>query len=121
MAEGIKSLIANPTGVEAPRLTALAGGLAFTWALLWLRQNFLWFPLHPIGYVVGNGFEAYRMWFPFLVGWAAKALVMRYGSVKTYRALRAPFLGMVLGEFAAAGLWLVVDAMLGRTGHRIFP
>ena len=120
-AERLKTLILNPEGVEIGRLTAIALGGAFTYLLIWLRQQFLWFPLHPIGYVVGNGYEASRMWFPFLVGWTAKALVTRYGSVQLYRSLRAPFLGLVLGEYSAAGLWLVIDAIVGRTGHRIFP
>jgi len=120
-AEGLRSMLTNPTGFEAGRVVTLALGAAFTWLLTLLRQRFLWFPLHPIGYVVGQGYEASRMWFPFLLGWASKASVMKYGSVKTYQTARPFFLGLVLGEYSAAGLWLAVDAALGRTGHRIFP
>ncbi len=120
-AEGLKAMLLNPTGVDVGRLISIAAGAGFTTVLGLLRQRFLWFPLHPIGYVVGQGYEASRMWFPFLVGWAVKATVMKYGSVRTYRLLRPFFLGLLLGEYSAAGLWLVIDATVGRTGHRIFP
>ncbi len=119
--ETLKSMLLNPLGIDLGRLFAIAAGGGFTWLLTVLRQRFLAFPLHPIGYVVGQGYEALRMWFPFLVGWTAKASVMKYGSVKTYRRLRPFFLGLVLGEYSAAGLWLVIDAITGRTGHRVFP
>ena len=119
--EWLKTLIMSPEPWDAGRLVMMALGGAFTWVLIRMRQQFVWFPLHPIGYVVGNGFEASRMWFPFLIGWVVKALVQRYGSVQMYRSLRAPFLGLVLGEYSAAGLWLLIDALVGRTGHRIFP
>jgi len=120
-AELLKTLIVSPEKWDVTRLIAMLAGGAFTYLLIKMRQQFVWFPVHPIGYVVGSGYEASRMWFPFLVGWLAKSLVGRYGSVQMYRSLRAPFLGLVLGEYSAAGLWLVIDAIVGRTGHRIFP
>ncbi len=120
-AESLKNMIVNQTGVEPDRLIALGVGAGICALLIRARQLFLWFPLHPIAYVVGTGFEASRMWFPFLIGWAAKALVTRYGSVNLYRSLQVPFLGLVLGEYSAAGLWLIIDAILGVTGHRVFP
>ncbi|MGC9317427.1 MAG: DUF6785 family protein [Armatimonadota bacterium] len=120
-AERLKSMLINATGVEANRLIALGVGAGLCALLIRARQLFLWFPLHPIAYVVGTGFEASRMWFPFFVGWVAKAMVTRYGSVQLYRGLQVPFLGLVLGEYTTAGLWLIIDALLGKVGHRVFP
>ena len=120
-AERLKSMLINETGVQSDRLIAFAVGAAICALLVRARQLFLWFPLHPIAYVVGTGFEASRMWFPFLVGWGAKALVTRYGSVGLYRTLQVPFLGLVLGEYAVAGIWLIIDAITGKVGHRVFP
>ena len=113
--ELLKTLIVSPEKWDISRPIAMLIGGAFTYLLIKMRQQFVWFPVHPIGYVVGSGFEASRMWFPFLVGWLVKSLVGRYGSVQLYRSLRAPFLGLVLGEYSAAGLWLLIDALVGRT------
>ena len=31
------------------------------------------------------------------------------------------FLGLILGEFAVAALWMAIDAAAGITDHRVFP
>jgi len=113
--------IRSPLGVEPLKLATLVAGGGFYMLLTWLRQQFLWFPLHPLGYVAAAGYEPSRMWFPFLLGWVIKSVVIRYGSVDLYRRLRAPFLGLVLGEYSIAGVWIVFDWLTGTTGHRIFP
>ena len=117
----LTSDIRNALGVEPLKIGAAGVGAAFFLALSWMRQHFVWFPLHPLGYVAAQGFEPSRMWFPFLLGWAIKGLVTRYGSVGLYRQLRAPFLGLVLGEYSIAGLWVILDAATQNVGHRIFP
>jgi cell division protein FtsX len=44
-----------------------------------------------------------------------KAIILKYGGAKGYRLLRPFFLGMVLGAFGAAGLWLIIDAFGGMS------
>ena len=39
---------------------------------------------------------------------------------KTNRAVRPFFMGAILGQFASAGVWLVIDACTGMTDNRIF-
>ena len=41
-------------------------------------------------------------------------------SATTTRAVRPFFLGAILGQFASAGVWLVIDACTGMTDNRIF-
>jgi hypothetical protein len=40
--------------------------------------------------------------------------------MRAYQVARPGFLGMVLGEFAAAGLWIIIDSITGVRGHRFF-
>ena len=37
-----------------------------------------------------------------------------------FRAVRPFFMGAILGQFASAGVWLVIDACTGMTDNRIF-
>ena len=39
---------------------------------------------------------------------------------KTNCAVRPFFMGAILGQFASAGVWLVIDACTGMTDNRIF-
>ena len=45
----------------------------------------------------------------------------RWGGLRGFRRFRPFFLGLVLGEFLIAALWLGIDALLGVTGHNVFP
>jgi hypothetical protein len=98
----------------------IAIGGATMWLLMFAYRNFLWWPLNPIGYMMGASWPMINFWFSLFCGWAIKLLVLRYGGAKLYRSLIPPFLGLILGEFGMAGIWLIVDLITGVKGHEIF-
>lgn len=100
-------------------LTMAAGAVSLT-ALTYLHHTFLWWPLHPIGYLMGASWPMINFWFPVLVGWLCKTVILHYGGPRVYRRLVPGFLGLVLAEFTAAGLWVVVDFFAGVRGHEVF-
>jgi len=99
--------------------TMLIGGGTML-GLLFMHRNFLWFPLHPIGYLMGASWPMINFWFPVFIAWMIKGLVLRYGGAKLYRQLLPGFLGFILAEFLSAGLWAVIDFCTGVKGHEIF-
>ena len=46
-------------------------------------------------------------------------IVLRFGGPGLYARSRPLFLGLVLGQIVAGGLWLVVDYLTGTVGNRI--
>lgn len=108
---------------EAPTPGAfltMAAGAATMWALTFMHRTYMWWPLHPIGYLMGASWPMINFWFPVMLGWLIKTSVLRFGGHKVYRKLLPGFLGLILAEFAAAGVWLVVDLFTGMRGHEIF-
>ncbi|MFA4030297.1 MAG: hypothetical protein GDYSWBUE_001939 [Candidatus Fervidibacterota bacterium] len=108
---------------EPPSPNAIVGMLVgvMTMALiLSLHRSFIWFPLHPIGYLMGASWPMINFWFPIMVGWALKVIVMRFGGAKVYRQLLPGFLGLIMAEFFSAGLWTAIDFACGKRGHEIF-
>jgi len=99
---------------DGDRLGALGFGAAMSAALTGLRQFFLRSPFHPLGFVYGTGLGT-LIWGSALVGWAAKALVVRYGGALGYRRLRPFFLGMIAGELLMRLVWALV-ALGGMPG-----
>src|SRR5207253_219008 len=73
------------------------GGL-LTQGMMWARSRLLWFPLHPLGLLMGLSYPLSRLWFSIFLGWGCKTLVMRFGGVNSYRRLMPAFLGLILGE-----------------------
>ena len=58
-----------------------------------------------LGYALSGSWTLIVFWFPCLIAWLCKVLILRYGGMRLYVWARPFFLGMVLGEFTMAVLW----------------
>lgn len=101
---------ALPIGWQGP--TFLLVGIIVTGLLVWGRATLAWFPFHPLGYALCSSWTMIVFWFSALAAWLVKTLILRYGGMKLYRQARPFFLGMILGEFTAAVLWTLANAVL---------
>ena len=106
---------------DSARLTAAFAGMGMVLLLSLLRVRFPWWPLHPIGYAVGSTDTMTWIWFPMLLGWLAKALILRYGGAKVYRQALPFFIGLVLGDYGISALWSLYFLATGHAGYRTFP
>jgi hypothetical protein len=99
-----------PIAPDAARIVATVWGLGVTGLLMWLRQNLGGFPLHPLGFALATAYGD-LVWFPFLIVWVCKTLILRYGGIKLYRAAIPGFLGFALGHaFTAGVVWGLIGA-----------
>ena len=106
---------------DFPRFWAGGVGVLVTWLLVLMRTRFVWWPLHPVGYLVANTFTMDWLWCPVLIGWACKALVLRYGGLRTYRAALPFFIGLVVGDIVISSLWTLLFLALNIPGYRTYP
>ena len=116
----ISKHLSNP---EGPNLigwiSTLSGGTIM--ALLMLaRQHFLWWPLHPLGFAVSTISMTNYISFSVFLAWLIKSLILRYGGPTLFQRARPFFLGLILGQFAVAGFWLIVDFFTGMTDNNIY-
>jgi len=95
-------------------------GAGFYLLLIFLRQNFLWWPLHPIGFAIGMVIWVETLWFSIFIAWFIKKMLLRYGGVPVYEKLKFFFLGLPLGLYTCAGIWFIIDLFTGKKGNGIF-
>ena len=119
----LESLLLNPKkGTDWVNTGFIFFGGLFTLWLMWMRQIFLWWPFHPIGYMMLSAWASFKLWFSIFLGWLMKITIVKYGGLKAYRSARPIFLGLVLGEMVCAGLWAIIGMVTGTsTGYRIMP
>jgi hypothetical protein len=110
----------EPAGVYWKGMGFLAGGAGGMLALLWLRQRFLWWPLHPIGFPIMSSWLVDWMWFSVFFAWLIKIAILKYGGASLFSRSRNFFLGIIVGRMLISGLWLVVDFLAGKVGNAIF-
>jgi len=107
-------------GMYWPGMVFVAIGGAGMLALTWLRQRFLWWPLHPIGFPIMTSWIVDWMWFSVFLAWAIKVTILKYGGAPLFARSRYFFLGMIAGRMLITGFWLVVDYFTGTVSNSIF-
>jgi hypothetical protein len=88
-------------------LTFFIIGAVFTIFLTIMRMRFWWWPFHPLGYAMSTSWGIIVFWFPILVAWILKTVILGAGGMRLYRRARMFFLGMIFGEFTMAVLFTI--------------
>ncbi len=110
----------NPHGPVWEGWWITGAGAAIMWILQVLRQQFLWWPFHPLGFCVGTVWIMDELWLTCLIAWALKGLILRYGGLRTFTKMRPFFLGLIAGQYFVNGLWIIIDAITGKRANNIF-
>ncbi|MFH0797282.1 MAG: DUF6785 family protein [Candidatus Omnitrophota bacterium] len=116
IANFIKDKITNPPTVQVilPRLGFAGLGAAVMLFLAVMRQKFLWWPLHYIGFPIADTYVMRYAWFSIFLAWLIKSLILRYGGPIVYRRTVPFFLGLILGLIGAVGVWTAINALSGQ-------
>lgn len=91
---------------------AIFGGI-LCGAMLYLRSMFVWWPFHPIGFVIAFIYNYGELAGPMILMWIIKGLILRYGGHRRYVSLMPIFLGLVAGDAVGrtwTSIWMVLKA-----------
>lgn len=108
-------------GFDVSSTTAAVAGASIAVVLGSLRRAIVWWPFNPLGYAVANSGALDWMWMSILVGWGSKYLTLKYGGMSMYRKTLPFFIGLILGDYVAGGVWSLISLATGVVGYRTFP
>ena len=109
--------------LHAPDSTGLsftAFASLFTLGLMFLRRQFIWFPFHPAGYALGLSAGMVWVWSAVCVGWFIKAVLLKFGGLRTYRKAAPFFVGVILGDFLIGTFWSLMGAVFEIPVYRVW-
>ncbi|MFT3786516.1 MAG: hypothetical protein QM770_10160 [Tepidisphaeraceae bacterium] len=113
------------TGQFAPKAyspaIAVGTGAGVVTALEVASLRLSWWPLLPVGFVASHGAFIENAWFSIFIGWLAKVIIVRLGGLDLFTKARPAFVGIIFGESLAAGVWLIVNAVLVLRGFDSMP
>jgi len=117
-ASTVGSLVAQERHMTWINYTQMAWGALATFFLLAMRQRFVWWPFHPLGYVamLGQQWPGDRYGFSMFLGWALKWLVVRFGGVQGYRLFRPAAIGLVMGNAFVLFFFLIINFFYPYSG-----
>jgi hypothetical protein len=116
----VEKFIRTPTELYGWGWFNMGLGAAIMAALMAARWLYVWWPLHPLGYVIGPIWIMDHLWVNMFIAWGIKVLVLKYGGVQLYLKTRPFFMGMILGYFTPGGFYLIIDHFTGMTWNVIF-
>ncbi|MCK4282675.1 MAG: hypothetical protein KAX44_00035 [Candidatus Brocadiae bacterium] len=119
---GVHTMISKPWQGARPRWGGLVTGVLGMAVLMVLRGTFYWWPVNPLGIAIAMSWCTRELWFSFLLGWLAKALILKFGGGQTLRGGRQFFLGVIIGESLIICASTLMSLLTGvRTGPIFLP
>ncbi|MYB96692.1 hypothetical protein F4054_20175 [Candidatus Poribacteria bacterium] len=110
----------QPHAPDSTGLSFTAFASLFTLGLMFLRKQFIWFPFHPAGYALGLSAGMVWGWSAVCVGWFIKAVLLKFGGLRTYRKAAPFFVGVILGDFLTGTFWSLVGAVFEIPVYRVW-
>jgi hypothetical protein len=110
--ERLQSYLLNRTSTDWHGSAFMLVGAGITIGLMALRMNFLWWPLHPVGYALAGTYTMDKVWMPFTIAYVVKSLTLRYGGPKLYQRLLPLFIGLIIGDLFNGGFWTLVGCLI---------
>ena len=88
----------------------LAAGIGFVLVIACsiLRLRFTRWPLHPVVFLGFASWTMAKFGYSFLIGWALKAMFVRFGGANLYRKTRPFMIGVVVGDLAGGFLLMFI-------------
>ena len=95
----------------------LAIGAGITGVMAFMRMKFMWFPFHPLGYVLASSFFMRNVWFTLFLAWLARLVVFRVGGAQVIRRGLVPIcVGMFLACITSVIFFDVIGIYLRLHG-----
>lgn len=103
------------------RIIAMVVGFGVYFGLMVVRTRWIGWPLHPAGFAISTTWYMAHMWFPMLLAWFIKSLVMRYLGMKAIRGLTAAAFGLILADIISGSLWSLYGLFTRTPTYSFWP
>ncbi len=105
----------------ASQLLAAGWGAVFVLLLQAARHQFLWFPLHPGGFVMAQSGALEWMWVPIVIAGLVKAAILKAGGLRLYEKAVPFFIGLIVGDYAICGVMAFASWLFHIPLYKPFP
>jgi hypothetical protein len=104
----LASWLSTPTNPDSQAIAGMVIGFLIASALMVIKLNVYGWPFHALGFAISGGWSMMWAWLSLFVAWVLKALILRYGGLRGYRAGLPFFFGVILGDFLIGGIWTLL-------------
>ena len=103
-----------PSGTNYLYITySLVGGTIIT-ALVIMSRRFVWWPFHPLGYILGGEWMLRYLWFSIFIAWVIKWTIFKFGGLKGHRKAVPLFIGITMGDAVMLAIWSIYGSVFNK-------
>lgn len=117
----LASYIGYPQDPSWQKMLFMGVGGVATAAMIWLRTQFSWWPLHPAGYALDMVFGVEYFWSCLVIAWLVKWAILRWAGHNTYQRFLPFIFGVIIGEYCVGAFWSAVSVILQRPMYDFSP
>ncbi len=117
----LATVLQGEPGPNLAYVKQFTGGLLVTSGLALLRQRYVFFPLHPVGYAVNGNWTLSHLWFSLFLAWLLKTVLVRAGGLKAYRRGLPFCFGLMLGDCLIGGGLCLISTWTPTPVRGFFP
>lgn len=103
-----------PSGTDYLYIIYLIIGGSIVSGLVFLSRHFVWWPFHPLGYVLGGEWLLRYLWFSIFIAWAIKWAVLKFGGLEGHRKTVPLFIGITIGDAVMLSIWSIYGNVFNR-------
>jgi hypothetical protein len=116
----LASWVATPTNPDMQGTVGMGIGLLIASFLIVVRMRVYGWPFHALGFAISGGYSMMWAWLSLFVAWILKAVILRYGGLRAYRAALPFFFGIILGDFFIGGIWTLLGLIFDIPIHSLW-
>ncbi len=91
----------------------IVGGTVIS-ILVALSRFFVWWPFHPLGYILGGEWMLRYLWFSIFLAWLLKWVILKFGGLNGYRKYVPLFVGITVGDAIMLAFWKIYGNAFNR-------
>ncbi len=109
----LSSWLSSPSRPDLRAMFGMVVGFVIASGLMLVKISVYRWPFHALGFAISGGWSMSWAWLSLFVAWTLKALILRYGGLRAYRAGLPFFFGIILGDFLMGGIWALLGLLYG--------
>ena len=113
-AELASQIQVHSRGVNSLYIVYFVIGIGITLGLVTMNRLFVWWPFHPLGYILGGEWMLRYLWFSIFLAWLIKWIILRFGGLDGHRKAVPFFVGITLGDGMMLALWNIYGNVFNR-------
>jgi hypothetical protein len=79
-----------------------------------MSRRFVWWPFHPLGYILGGEWMLRYLWFSIFIAWLIKWIILKFGGLETHRKAVPIFLGITVGDAVIIAIWRIYGVIFNK-------